>query len=332
MQALSPRRRTAFTLIELLVVIAIISVLIGLLLPAVQKVRSAAARISCANNLHQISLAAFQYQESKKGFPPSLTSGGPPLNIPASGWGTFLLPYIEQDNLFAQYNYGQVYYSPSNQLVISQFVKAYSCPAAPERAPYTITFTVQTQQGSVTIGPYSASASDYSPVAYVDQNEAINVLGGPYTVSLTVPNPQLVGVLQPDKRTKITEITDGTSNTILITEIAGKPALYQASFRNTGTQINLATGAMPQSGGAGGWGDATSGGSVVFGSDFTGQVANGPCLINCSNDYGLYGFHSGGINAAYCDGSVHFVGSDIDPRIIVALITHAGGEVNTNID
>src|ERR1700730_13960542 len=106
MQVSSPRRRTAFTLIELLVVIAIISILIGLLLPAVQKVRSAAARIACANNLHQISLAAFQYQDSKKGFPPSLTTGAAPLSIMPSGWGTFLLPYVEQDNLFALYQYG----------------------------------------------------------------------------------------------------------------------------------------------------------------------------------------------------------------------------------
>jgi prepilin-type N-terminal cleavage/methylation domain-containing protein/prepilin-type processing-associated H-X9-DG protein len=328
MQASSPRRRTAFTLIELLVVIAIISVLIGLLLPAVQKVRSAAARISCANNLHQISLAAFQYQESKKGFPPSLTTGGPPLNTQPAGWGTFLLPYVEQDNLYSLYNFGAPFFlSPNGGVggVVSQPVRVYNCPAAPDRPPYSISLNFV----SPAI-PDTASAADYSPVASVDFTEATQVLGIPYLASQT-----LLGVMQPDKRTKLTEVTDGTSNTILITEIAGKINLYQSNFRNAGVNVNIGNPAIQYvniGGGAGGWGDATSGGSVLMGSDFTGAIARGPCLINCSNDYGLYGFHSGGINAAYVDGSVHFVGADIDPKIIVALITLNGGEVNTSID
>jgi prepilin-type N-terminal cleavage/methylation domain-containing protein/prepilin-type processing-associated H-X9-DG protein len=328
MQVSSPRRRTAFTLIELLVVIAIISILIGLLLPAVQKVRSAAARISCANNLHQISLAAFQYQDSKKGFPPSLTTGGPPLNLLPSGWGTFLLPYVEQDNLYALYNFGIPFFTAPNGGaggVVSQPVKVYLCPAAPERAPYSISLNfVNPPIADI------ASAADYSPVASVDLTEAVQYLG----ITTYSLNQQLLGVMQPDRRTKLTEITDGTSNTILVTEIAGKINLYQAG-KNTGLNVNIGNPNiqyMNIGGGAGGWGDATSGGSVLMGSDFTGKIQRGQCLINCSNDYGLYGFHSGGINAAYCDGSVHFVGSDIDPRIVVALITLNGGEVNTNID
>src|SRR6516162_9327913 len=174
MQASSPRRRTAFTLIELLVVIAIISVLIGLLLPAVQKVRAAAARVSCANNLHQISLAAFQYQDSKKGFPPSLT-GQLPGTIP-SGWGTYLLPYVEQDNLFGWYQFGLPYFdntigingpaptggslaNPTNMFAISQPVKVYNCPAAPDRPAYTFP---QTTTPLGTFGPYTAFPADYS--------------------------------------------------------------------------------------------------------------------------------------------------------------------------
>jgi prepilin-type N-terminal cleavage/methylation domain-containing protein/prepilin-type processing-associated H-X9-DG protein len=327
----SPRRRTAFTLIELLVVIAIISILIGLLLPAVQKVRSAAARISCANNLHQVSLAAFQYQESKKGFPPSLTTGTAPapMNIPPAGWGTFLLPYIEQDNLYALYSFGLPFYQSPNGGqggAVSQLVKTYNCPAAPDRAsPYNITLNFGSPITDI------AMAADYSPVASVDFLEATQVLGIPYLL-----NQSLLGVMQQDKRTKLTEVTDGTSNTILITEIAGKINLYQSGFRNAGVAINIGNPNVVYTGlnggGAGGWGDATTGGTILYGSDFTGQVQRGPCLINCSNDYGLYAFHSGGINAAYVDGSVHFVGSDIDPRVIVALITLNGGEVNTNID
>src|SRR5437773_7871835 len=100
------RRRSGFTLIELLVVIAIIAVLIGLTVPAVQKVRNTANRISCANNLHNIGLACVNYATDKKGgLPPALTIPGTLTGIAgnvAKGWGTNILPYIEQDNLYAR--------------------------------------------------------------------------------------------------------------------------------------------------------------------------------------------------------------------------------------
>src|SRR5262245_36053920 len=102
-------RRNAFTLVELLVVIAIISVLIGLLLPAVQKVRAAAARASCMNNLKQLGLAEHMFVDTREFFSPgriSSSGGYPPLGVPngvSQGWVIFLLPYLEQENLQRQY-------------------------------------------------------------------------------------------------------------------------------------------------------------------------------------------------------------------------------------
>src|SRR5262249_10471108 len=119
-------RRRAFTLIELIIVIAIVVILIGLLLPAVQRVRESANRASCKNNLKQFGLAYRNYESTRGAFPPlAITDPARP-----TGWGVFILAYLDQEPLAGRYNFAAPFYDPTNQSVIRTRLKISQCPSA----------------------------------------------------------------------------------------------------------------------------------------------------------------------------------------------------------
>ncbi|MFL5241981.1 MAG: DUF1559 domain-containing protein [Gemmataceae bacterium] len=133
-------KQKGFTLIELLVVIGIIAVLLGLLVPAVQKVRAAAFRIECANNMKQLGLAAQNYSTRSMALPPiKISDRAHPI-----GWGYFLLPYLEQDSLYNGYDFTKPFYDPcGNQAIANTIVKVFTCPVAPKPQVYSVTTVVQ---------------------------------------------------------------------------------------------------------------------------------------------------------------------------------------------
>jgi prepilin-type N-terminal cleavage/methylation domain-containing protein/prepilin-type processing-associated H-X9-DG protein len=330
--SMNDRLRRGFTLIELLVVIAIIAVLIGLLLPAVQKVREAAARMSCSNNLKQLGLAYHNYESTYGVFPPSAyydltpaATGGAPI---AHGWGVFLLPYIEQTALSTQYNLNQPFITPGNQAVIQAPIKIMLCPSAPHGS---LTYNDSTGFAGQTF-PFTAAVADYAPLSGINGGAAVllNSLGAspPYTSANSVagaiyptikgPAALLAAIGEPalDGSRKITAIGDGTSNTLILAEDAGRPSRYQMGQLISGSSSNGA-----------GWGDP----NAEYGLDGTnpanGSSMPGTCPINCNNDNEVYAFHTGGANILFCDGSVHFVSANINIVVFGAMITANGGEI-----
>ena len=294
--------RKGFTLIELLVVIAIIAVLIGLLIPAVQKVREAANRLACSNNLKQLGLALHSFHDTRKRFPPGYAQGPFPPDITkpvTHGWAPYILPFIEQKPLFDLYRWDVQLYDPLNQLAVAKHVQVFQCPSTPEQ-DRVMTFGVFDWGGKGACG-------DYAPALSVDP---VLVQRGWIDRAANCD-----GVLTPNRMTRLNEITDGTSNTILLTESAGRPRWWQAGKAGPDQTIT-----------GGPWA-AGHPGITLQGSEFDGSKRLGRCAINCTNDHEVYCFHSGGANAVFADGSVHFLRASMSIRVLAALATRAGGEV-----
>jgi prepilin-type N-terminal cleavage/methylation domain-containing protein/prepilin-type processing-associated H-X9-DG protein len=305
---MSPRRRPAFTLIELLVVIAIIAVLIGLLLPAVQKVREAAARMSCQNNLKQFGLALHNYAGANADkFPASRITVGSDAKF--RSWTPLALAYVEQDNVGKLWNMNVKWNVDPNLTTSQTKFKLFVCPSAPDgrRAPAS---------GPV-LGP-----GDYGSVNAIRRRfyTANNVPNFP--VAGTGAGDEAIGALQKVKDTPILAITDGTSNTIMIGEDAGRPGLYQQGKEGGRSTAD-----------GWGWADPDCGFSIdgvvpgTLGADWT---TGGTCIMNCTNDSEFYSFHSGGINVCLADGSVRFLRQSISPATLAALVTATGGDIVQN--
>jgi prepilin-type N-terminal cleavage/methylation domain-containing protein/prepilin-type processing-associated H-X9-DG protein len=292
-------RRKGFTLIELLVVIAIIAVLIGLLLPAVQKVREAAARAQCTNNLRQLGLAAQNYVDPNKRFPPA-------INLPgATGWpaapdpGKYyslmiaLFPYFEQDNLQRNVvvNVSNPHYTncAGPNSFGAQVVKILICPS-------------ESAFPAGNVGVYTNSSGSY----YFGLSSYGGCSGTSPTTTDGTQSAQN-GIFYVNSRVRIEDVRDGTSNTILFGERS---------------RLNLPSTSTSQA--LGGWAWV----NVFAQEDFT-MNTSVPIEGFQSHDLNAFGSqHPGGANFVFADGSVHFISAAVDlVTVLRPLSTRAGGEV-----
>jgi prepilin-type N-terminal cleavage/methylation domain-containing protein len=287
-------RPRGFTLIELLVVIAIIAVLIGLLLPAVQKVREAAARIKCANNLKQIGLALHSYENANSQFPPGYRDARPLAQAgPGWGWHVFLLPFVEQSSLHAQIDPERTVFGggTDNTVPTSQTLTAlpvFRCPADP---------------GPPTNANYDGHATaSYRGVGWSRPQTAI----GPKGLMITnIDNPN--GVLFRNSRTRTVDVPDGLSSTIFVAEV------YLDERRDKWGGIWAGANRKDQYG--------------LWISGVYWAIDEDPFRLNGPDKWGFCSPHSSGVGALLGDGSVRFVGGSVDPRIPADMASRAGGEV-----
>src|SRR5262245_5972770 len=300
--------RRALTLVELLVVIAIIGVLVALLLPAVQMAREAARRTACSNKLRQLGLACHQHHDTYGALPPGWVQE--PFTVPqgqiqgAHGTFPFLLPYLEQEALARCYRWDRRSQGPENQPVAAAQLKILQCPSA---EPDRWVTALEDPDNYASYGGRGA-CSDYGGVRDIDTRLV--------ELGLVDQAADYRGVLTRGCLTRLCEITDGTSQTILVTDHAGRPKLWRAGRPVPGTYAIVA---------------AWVGSTLTLGSGSTqdGATKPGPCAINCTNDREVYSFHPGGANAVFADGSLHFLNAGIDIRIFARLVTRAGGELAT---
>lgn len=291
-------RQSAFTLIELLVVIAILATLFGLLLPAVQKTRMSAARISCINNLKQIGLALLNYHDTDGALPPGITPPRKGELFPRMGWLTRLLPFIEQQPLWNltltayEEQPRRPYRLPHYGIMMP--IKVFSCPA-----------DTRADEVHQTHRNLRVALTDY-----------LGNLGTNYKVAN--------GVLYWGSHTRLMDITDGTSNTLLVGERPPSPDFWYGWWYAASGQAG--------SGSA----DTVLGVRELHASrdPYTANCPPGPYhfvpgnLNNMCDVFHFWSLHTGGANFLFADGSVEFLGYGAD-SVLPALSTRSGGEVAT---
>jgi prepilin-type N-terminal cleavage/methylation domain-containing protein/prepilin-type processing-associated H-X9-DG protein len=345
--------RFAFTLIELLVVIAIIAILIGLLLPAVQKVRESASRIKCANNLKQIGLALHNYEGVHNKFPPAYITTNTRLDGSAFGitygdeyrngppgwaWGVFLLSYLEQDNLYRQFDLNEPCWSPVFANAVKTKVSMFICPSASGGSDG---FEVQRQGADIRHG-VPITRADGSAIVFAHSHYVTNAgIHQPwgrttaYCFDYDIPEPipengnrpaRVDGPLYRNSKTTVGMVTDGLSNTIFIGE--------HSSILSNKTWVGVVPSAVtPPRLDMRPWPSENNGAGCLVGVHSGPDTHDHPeVIIHAPNDpFGhtdqMWGEHGNGCNVLFGDGSVRFITTFINPNTFVGLSTRDVGEV-----
>lgn len=308
----------AFTLVELLVVIAIIGMLVGLLLPAVQQAREAARLMQCGNNQKQIALAMLNYEAANRCLPPAAsvslydknTVGRLYVNIRDFNGLVFILPQLEQNGLYQSIDFTKVWNdtsansgsSMSNRQVAENEISAFHCPSTSSRGKFITDYSANTHTsrtgGAVANNYKNVIDFDKHSSRYADYWESALCTWGYYYRTKAV-----------DPRRRLADIKDGTSNSMLYFECAGR-----GPERIMGKNITDTPSSDLE------WGMWANEKARITTGDYT-------PFQNYTNYEEVFSFHMAGCQTSFCDGSVHYIANGIDPDTWVSLFTYAGNDI-----
>ena len=303
------RRVRGVTLVEMLVVVAITGGLVGLLLPAVQQARESSRQSQCVNNLKQIGIGLLNFHNARDCFPPN-------VNSPRCFWTAQLLPYLDENPLAGLYNFNVACTDALNQSAVKTSLAFMGCPSNPG--------------GQLQDSAFPPVGTVKWPAAACDYQASNGPSPGVWTSSppaASYPRPansegafKTGNVSRGTKGRQLRDVLDGTSQTILVFESAGRPQIWAFGRK-------IAESGVPNSSWANGNQCLVQG----FKPDpVTGYKSGGSQFVNGSNFYGIYAFHQAGANLLYIDGSTRYVDAQVSADTIVTQLTIQGAEVNNN--
>ncbi len=305
--------RIGFTLVELLVVISIITILVGLLLPAVQSARESARRIQCQSHSRQIALAIHNFEATHRVFPASgWTQSGP--GNPAGkfvGWRTTILPYMEQTNVSSLYDLNMNWWEGTNRSVASIPIPLFLCPSVPTLPPVMSAIAKAPRPAMVFETPLGRT--DYEAIQGVQPSSIDPIKYNAFN---------RFSVMHRNSQNRFSSISDGSSQTIMAVEAGGRPAVYRRGVQRTSLRNDQGIG----------WVDSESAfsldGSSPDGEREGCSKADGCGMsMNARNDNEPYSFHWMGSNCIFADGHVRFIHQDIALETMAELCTRAAGEM-----
>lgn len=315
--------REWFNPIEVVAVVVCCLVSSAVLMPGLLVARDAAREQSCQDRLRHLGGAFTQYEGVRRGLPPRRTGFND--GNPYGGWGGHILPYLGLSKDLGEYDLHYDFFDPKNKAIVESQLPAFLCPSSPSERVVQI----QSQASTKSLNPDKATVytCQATAVDFIASNGVLMTRNG-YGINATGEARGIGNQRQPmadNEKLPLSKITDGLSNTLLLIEQAGRPAAWRNRERKPGDgQFGLSPNAR---GAWAGWGSIAFGAANVETGETPGRGDSTDCSVNCNNWFGIYSFHQDGANVLFCDGSVRFVGTRLDPLTFAHLTIRDDGHL-----
>ncbi len=315
--------RDSLNAIEVIVVTICVTVCGALLPPGLLRAREMSREQVCQDRLRHLGGALQQYATAQGGLPPRRTGFND--GKPYGGWGSFVFPYLGLPESVGIYDPGYDFFDPRNKAIVEQQLPAFLCPSSPGDRFVQIQSQASTKSlnpDKDTVFTCKAAATDF-----ITSNGVLMARSG-YGINAMNGERGIGNQRQPmtdNENLPLSKITDGLSTTILLIEQAGRPAAWRNRTQKPG---DAQFGMSPNARGAwAGWGSIAFGAANVETGETPGRGDSTDCSVNCNNWFGIYGFHEDGANVLFCDGSVRFVGKNLDPLTFAYLTVRDDGHL-----